>query len=56
MQVEAEIVGDDELPAGIDRVMIERPGQCPLYLIKESVVPPVFAWVEGRWVPHAEVG
>jgi hypothetical protein len=49
VQVQAEIVADDELPDGVDRVIVERPGKCPLYLIRESATPPVFAWTEDHW-------
>ena len=49
MQYEAVVVDDDELPEGVERVMVERPGQCPLYLLARSVAPKVFLWTEAHW-------
>lgn len=43
MLVQAVIVRDDELPAGINRLLVERPGREPLWLIKQSVAPRAFA-------------
>ena len=45
MLVQAEIVRDDELPDDVDRLLVERTGREPLWLIKESVVPKAFAEV-----------
>jgi hypothetical protein len=53
MQYQAVLVDDDELPEGIDRVMVERPGKCPLYLIAKSVAPRVFLWTESHWTKKA---
>lgn len=53
MQYQAVLVDDDELPEGVDRVMVERPGKCPLYLIAKSVAPRVFLWTESHWSKKA---
>lgn len=36
VQVEVEVVADDELPPGVQRVLVERPGDEPLLLVARS--------------------
>lgn len=36
MAYQVHVVGDDELPAGIERVLIERTEQMPLLILSET--------------------
>ena len=38
-QLQIALVDDDALPAGVRRVMVERPGLPPLLIVAASMVP-----------------
>lgn len=37
VHVLVEVVEDDDLPEGVDRVLVERPGREPILLVKRCV-------------------
>ena len=48
MHYQAVVVADHELPEGVDRVLVERQEQDPLWIVKASSAPAAFMWNEGK--------